>query len=76
MTAKHPNESMPDTAYWRRSVSNVPRRRVDPVVGTKFRISRSHRIMTMGSCFAQHISRRLKEEKYWFLVTEPAHPIL
>lgn len=32
--------------------------------------------MTIGSCFAQHISRRLKEEKYNFLVTETAHPIL
>lgn len=74
--SKHPYEGMPDTAYWRRAVANVPGGLVDPVVATKFRISRTDRIMTLGSCFAQHISRRLRRDGYNFLVTETAHPIL
>ncbi|HEV7280829.1 MAG TPA: GSCFA domain-containing protein [Pirellulaceae bacterium] len=76
MTSEHPYQSIPDTAYWRRSVANLPHRRVDPVVRTKFRISRTDGIMTLGSCFAQHISRRLERRGYNFLVTETAHPIL
>ena len=32
--------------------------------------------MAAGSCFAQHVSRRLREAGFNFLVTEPPHPIL
>jgi hypothetical protein len=49
---------------------------IDPVVHAKFRLSPTDRIVTAGSCFAQHIARWLKEHGHNFLVTEPAHPLL
>ncbi len=42
----------------------------------KFRIGPSDRIVTAGSCFAQHIARALNTSGYHFLITETAHPLL
>lgn len=67
---------MPDAAFWKRSVARPNRADIDPVVDVPFRISREDRIATAGSCFAQHIARRLDAAGYRYLVTEPAHPIL
>jgi hypothetical protein len=41
-----------------------------------FRISPRHRVVTAGSCFAQHIARHLKAGGFHFLETESAHPLL
>jgi hypothetical protein len=49
---------------------------VDPVRTLKFTIAATDRIATAGSCFAQHIARRLRQAGFNFLVTEPAHPLL
>jgi hypothetical protein len=46
------------------------------VVNPKFRIARNDRIASVGSCFAQHISRALVADGFNYLVTEtmPATP--
>lgn len=49
---------------------------LDPVVSVPFQISRDAKVATAGSCFAQHISRHLRNSGFCFLITEPAHPIL
>jgi hypothetical protein len=49
---------------------------VDPVVAMPWRISLQDRVGTAGSCFAQHVSRRLQGSGLQFLETEPAHPFL
>lgn len=71
----HPYSSAPPYRFWRRAVSD-PGGLADPVVSFPFRIEPSHKVMTAGSCFAQHISRRLASSGYRFLVTEAAHPLL
>ncbi|HSZ73673.1 MAG TPA: GSCFA domain-containing protein [Rhizomicrobium sp.] len=43
---------------------------VNPAVSSPFKISRTDKIATGGSCFAQHIARRLKASGYTYLVTE------
>ncbi len=61
---------------WRHAISRTPAPDVDPVVRAKFRIGQTDKIVTAGSCFAQHIARALSACGYGFLVTETAHPLL
>jgi len=56
-------------------IADIPADQVDPVTWVPFKITRHDRIATAGSCFAQHIARRLRESGYTFYVTEPAHAI-
>ena len=72
----HPYKDLPDHQYWRRSVSSVPAENIDPVVEAPFTISKDMHIATVGSCFAQHISRYLLANDYRYFVTEKAHPLL
>lgn len=75
MTA-HPYKSLPDKAFWRRSVAEVSPGHVDPVGEFDLRIGRETRVATAGSCFAQHIARYLANSGYNYYVAEPGHPIL
>ena len=43
---------------------------VDPVVKGKFRIRRTDRVATAGSCFAQHIARHLSNAGFNYFVTD------
>jgi hypothetical protein len=49
---------------------------IDPVHAFPFRLTREDRVVTAGSCFAQHIARHLRARGFNYLVTEPAHPTL
>jgi hypothetical protein len=73
---KHPYENAPGYRRWRHAVAAVPIAEVDPVVSWPYRINRSERIATAGSCFAQHIARHLQANGFSYLVTESAHPLL
>ena len=66
----HPYKGLPDHHFWRRSVSAVERHLVDPVVAPRFAISADDRVATAGSCFAQHISRRLSAAGFRYFVAE------
>jgi hypothetical protein len=65
-----PYSSLPDHHFWRRSIAAIEVHRIDPVVRTRFRIAPSDRIATAGSCFAQHIARRLQTIGDYYLVVE------
>ena len=65
----NPYAGRPDYTFWRRAVSSLGQN-TDPVTNPKFMIAKSAPVATVGSCFAQHISRRLKANGYSFLVTE------
>lgn len=66
----NPYANLGDRQFWRRSISNVERRDVDPVADPRFRIERTAKVATSGSCFAQHISRQLQRIGFNFFVTE------
>jgi hypothetical protein len=51
-------------------MSDIPAAEVDPVVAPAFTIDRRTKVATAGSCFAQHISRALKESGFNHLVVE------
>ena len=71
----HPYADAAAHRVWRKAVAG-PAADTDPVVDFPFRLRPEHKVVAAGSCFAQHISRRLQESGYGFLVTEAAHPIL
>jgi len=65
-----PYVGLPDERFWRRVVEQVPASQLDPVIRTGFKIDRTTRIATAGSCFAQHIARTLRREKFNYLVAD------
>lgn len=69
-----PYSGLADHHFWRRSIASVEVHRIDPVVRTRFRIAATDRIATAGSCFAQHIARRLQAiGDHYLVVEEGAH---
>lgn len=74
--ASTPYDKQADYAYWKMAVSNHNYADLDPVIGMPFKLTRSHKIVTAGSCFAEHIGRYLKAAGANFLVTEPAHQFI
>lgn len=75
-TKKHPYSSLPNSSFWRRSVSGVDFADIDPIVRKDLEIGRSDKIATAGSCFAQHLARRLRASGYNYFVTEPGHSMV
>lgn len=72
MASNCPYNTLPDSAFWRRAVSRTPLDQMDLIVSETFRIGKSDRIATAGSCFAQNIARYLAASGYTYLVTEQA----
>lgn len=66
----NPYRQQPDRAFWDRSVRRLDPIEVDPVAHAGFRIAKSDRIASAGSCFAQHIGRAIAERGFSYLVTE------
>jgi hypothetical protein len=73
--ADHPYRRQPARAFWRQAVAELAPSAVDPVADWSLRIGRDTRVATAGSCFAQHIARRLAASGFCYLVTEPPHPL-
>lgn len=66
----HPYRDLPDHQFWRRGVAGLGPHELDPVVAPRFRIAPHEGVATAGSCFAQHIARRLASIGFRYLVTE------
>jgi len=71
----HPYKHLPDRAFWRRAVAQVPPSEVNPAITSSFAISPTDAVMTAGSCFAQYIGPMLRRLGFNYLVTEPAHAL-
>lgn len=68
---RHPYADLPDSSFWRRAVAGVDRHAFDPVLQPRFRIGAQTPVATAGSCFAQHISRKLQALGFNYLQGEP-----
>jgi hypothetical protein len=66
-----PYFGFPESAFWSKAVSSVPTPDLDLMVEVPFTLTRTDRIATAGSCFAQHIARYLAQSGYQYLITEP-----
>ncbi|WP_425102311.1 GSCFA domain-containing protein [Tropicibacter sp. S64] len=67
----HPYADQPPKAFWRRSIAERHPLDVAAWYDPKFPLGEA-RIMTAGSCFAQHIGRSLKAAGFAWLDREPA----
>lgn len=70
----HPYRDLPATAFWRRSVATPGPHEIDPLLGNPIQIGAGDAVATLGSCFAQHLSRFLRRTDIDYLVTEPGPP--
>ena len=68
----HPYESLPSAAFWRSAVGQKEPRQIDGLWAPKFALSQQDRVVTAGSCFAQHIGRALARAGYSWYDAEPA----
>ncbi|GES46304.1 hypothetical protein RsS62_55560 [Rhizobium dioscoreae] len=66
----NPYAAIESYQLWRRSISRIEPHLFDPVVDPKFRINKTMKIATAGSCFAQHISRQLQRIGFYYFVAE------
>jgi hypothetical protein len=57
----NPYKGSVDYQMWRRSVSTVEAHAINPMTNPRFQISADDKVATAGSCFAQHISRRISK---------------
>lgn len=70
----HPYEQMPPQAFWRKTVSAQAWGQLDFKPSTKFKLTPALKIATAGSCFAQHMARRLESFglRHWVVEQVPA----
>lgn len=72
----HPYKPLPNTSFWNRSVGGQAPHLLDPVTEATFRIGPNDKVATAGSCFAQHIARRLSTSGFNYFVPEAPPPHL
>jgi GSCFA family len=72
----HPYQDIADVQRWSRAMAGRVSEDIDPVSTPPFRIEADTRVVTAGSCFAQHVARHLREHGHACFETESAHPLL
>lgn len=73
---KHPYIGLPDRQFWKNEKGIREPSLFDPVGKVSFTIGKDEPVVTAGSCFAQHVSRYLKEYGFNFHVAEHPHPMV
>lgn len=73
---KHPYSGLPDQQFWKNDPGVKNAAALDPVGEAPFRISPTDRIVTAGSCFAQHVARFMSQSGYNHYIAEPAHHVV
>lgn len=76
MSKRHPYFGRPDYQFWRKDPGLVDPSLFDPVGKPTFSIDPQDKVVTAGSCFAQHVARYLAQSGFNFLVTEQPHSLL
>ena len=66
----HPYRGLPSHQFWNTGVTQAPPGALDPMTAAKFQIQHGDKVATMGSCFAQHISRHLVKRGLQYFITE------
>jgi len=72
----NPYESLPPKSFWKLAVANRNMFDIENLWDPKFNIKPDHKVVTYGSCFAQHIGNALTARGFNWLSTEQAPPFL
>jgi GSCFA family len=73
---KHPYIGQPDSQFWKKEPGILDPAAFDPVSEVPFSVVPGDRVVTAGSCFAQHVARALSDSGFMHYITENAHPIM
>lgn len=73
---RHPYVGLPDRQFWKKEPGVKSDNLLDPVTTPPFSISLEDRIITAGSCFAQHVARFMSNSGFNHHITEQAHPLI
>jgi hypothetical protein len=76
MARKHPYVGLSNQQFWKRAASGPGGQDVDPVTDVPFKLTAEDKIVTAGSCFAQHVARYLTESGFNHFVTEKSYPFI
>ncbi|MBN8414225.1 GSCFA domain-containing protein [Halomonas litopenaei] len=66
----NPYENLPDNAFWKKMAAEKSIFDISELWSPKFKVARRHKVVTFGSCFAQHIGNALESRGYHWLSTE------
>lgn len=67
---RHPYEKIPPSSFWKAAISDRSLADIDPVGYPTVVVSKADAIATAGSCFAQHVTRRLLDNGFKLLEAE------
>lgn len=67
-----PYADLPDRQYWKPAVAEPYPLAITDLYRKRFDIGADTRVATCGSCFAQHIGKRLNRRGYAYMDVEPA----
>jgi hypothetical protein len=67
----HPYETLPEDRFWRTAVAEREALDIQGLWKPKLKIGRKTRIVTAGSCFAQHFAKALVARRYRWIDHEP-----
>lgn len=68
----HPYENLDEKYFWSSAVAKKNMFDIEGLWNPKFAIRKRDRVVTFGSCFAQHIGRAMAARGYNWVDTEPA----
>lgn len=69
--AESPYKNLPDRQYWKPAVAEPYPLAITDLYRKKFDIGVDYAVATCGSCFAQHIGKRLDRQGYNYMDVEP-----
>ncbi|MBU2981019.1 GSCFA domain-containing protein [Lentibacter algarum] len=72
----NPYENLAEKAFWRSAVADKGAHGLERLWSPRFEVKPEHRIVTSGSCFAQHFGKALSARGYCWFDAEPAPPWL
>lgn len=75
MSRRNPYLGLPDRQFWKNDSGIEDPPSFDPVSEVPFTIAKTDKVVTAGSCFAQHLAKGLSAAGFNHFVTEPAHPM-
>lgn len=70
--ARNPYRGLPRKNFWKNGVAGVSPFEIPDIYSKKFAIAPGDGIAAAGSCFAQHVARRLRDSGYRYLDLDPA----
>lgn len=67
----NPYTILPDKAFWKTAVANKNMFEIGELWSPKLNLTKQHKVVTFGSCFAQHIGKTLIKNGFSWFNAEP-----